>query len=71
MTLDYILPCCYADYFNMSSLNGLLQEVLPDIIKKRDRYLNSEATFLERAHCPLCWITCCMSHDCYHIRLNA
>ena len=49
MTLDYILPCCYADYFNMSSLNGLLFEVLPDIIKKKEHYLTIQDISLQRA----------------------
>eukprot|EP00035_Acanthoeca_spectabilis_P018058 m.381927 g.381927 ORF g.381927 m.381927 type:complete len:335 (+) comp16717_c1_seq11:652-1656(+) len=46
-TLDCILPCCFPDFLNFSSVDGLLREVIPDVLMSRRLSLTNERTHLE------------------------
>jgi cellulose biosynthesis protein BcsQ len=41
-TCDYILPPCFADYFSVASLDGLLFSVLPNILGLREAFMESQ-----------------------------
>ena len=41
-TLDCILPCCFPDYYNLSSLDGLLTTVLPHLRDIRHANMSRE-----------------------------
>ena len=41
-TCDFILPPCFADYFSVASLDGLLFSVLPRVLELRDSYMALE-----------------------------
>lgn len=46
-TCDFILPPCFADYFSVASLDGLLFSVLPNVLGIRDVYMASQAKFMK------------------------
>ena len=39
-TCDFIIPVAFPDFFNVSSLDGLLHSVLPDMLDARQSYVD-------------------------------